>query len=126
MLKSMHCQLYYFYITCKWYQNLGTSIHVGLIFILDITKIDEDLPDVLGGPTSSSKSNPRESKPETDSPPESGPDGESSPSEPSGEKQEDDPQAAPTEQKSEEPPVDSNPQPQPEAQTTETQHKKLE
>ncbi|XP_022292525.2 uncharacterized protein LOC111103499 isoform X2 [Crassostrea virginica] len=87
---------------------------------IDITKIDEDLPDVLGGPTSPSKSNPRESKPETDSPPESGPDGESLPSEPSGEKQEDDPQAAPTEQKSEEPPVDSNPQPQPEAQTTET------
>lgn len=103
------------YVKCEW-----------LLFVnVDISKIDEDLPQVLDTPNTTSKSSPIKSKPEEDdsSPPGSGSDGKSQPSEPNSDTQTDSSSAAAagsTEQKSEETPAESKPEPNPEALTAET------
>lgn len=100
------------YVKCEWL----------LFVIVDISKIDEDLPQVLDTPNTTS---PIKSKPEADdsSPPGSGSDGKSQPSEPNSDTQTDSSSAAAagsTEQKSEETPAESKPEPHPEALTAET------
>lgn len=104
------------YVKCEWL----------LFVIVDISKIDEDLPQVLDTPNTTSKSSPIKSKPEEEdsSPPGSGSDGKSQPSEPNSDTQTDSSSSAAaagsTEQKSEETPAESKPEPNPEALTAET------
>lgn len=104
-------------VKCEW----------SLFVIVDISKIDEDLPQVLDTQNTTSKSSPIKSKPEMDNPTPSGSgsDGNSQPSEPNSDTQTDSSSAAAagsTEQKSEETPAESKPEtePQPEALTAET------
>lgn len=105
------------YVKCEWL----------LFIIVDISKIDEDLPQVLDSPNTTSKASPIKSKPEADnpSPPGSGSDGKSQPSESNSNTQTDSSSVAAagsTEQKSEETPRESKPEPepQPESLTAET------
>lgn len=101
------------YVKCEWL----------LFVIVDISKIDEDLPQVLDTPNTTSKSSPIKSKPEEEDSSPPGSDGKSQPSEPNSDTQTDSSSAAAagsTEQKSEETPAESKPEPNPEALTAET------
>lgn len=90
---------------------------------IDISKIDEDLPQVLDAPTSPKSSPIKSTLEDNPSPPGPGSDGKSQLTEPNGDTQADSSSAsaaASTEQKSEETLAESKPEPQPEAQTAET------